>query len=311
MIRRLDCRVSCCTIAGLWLSVALTHAETIDLRPIADTFVVNPATPPVHSTMDGIQDADFGGAGSRGVAAAAAHVSTATPPDNKAHGYYRSLLRFDASSTEGDDILSATLQLYTTRDMNGAKSMFNPKAQSGYFTVSLLRLPETNEWVEGDGAPEAMSSKRVYDPTLGTTHNILDNLILPAASITELTTLYFDASLLGTDPNVNQKWYNYDLTCPALENALSMGGEFTLLLSPAHGDNTVSFNFQCRNQINSQGVAPTIWATGPHLLISAVPEPNTAILLGSALLGAVAIGIRRYRNTPGRSIVAVELYGKQ
>ena len=237
------------------------YADTVDLPPAADTFVVNPGSNPPLAKLIGEQDCDFGGAGSRAVASSAAFSGT-----NQAHGLFHSLLRFDASPTAGDVISNISLQLYTTRIMNGGLGEFNPAAESGYFDVSLMRLPSTSEWTQGYGAPETLTT-HITDPTLGTTNTILNNTILPSASVVDLKTLYFDASQLST--TAVQTWVTYDLTCPALQNALSTGGLFTLLLSPAAGDNTVSFNFSCRNQNITPGFPPTLWDNGPHLIVEA------------------------------------------
>ena len=163
--------------------------------------------------------------------------------------------------------------------MSGGKGVFNTAAQSGYFDVSLLRLPTGEEWTQGSGGPGITTP--VTDPTLGTTDTILNSTILPEASVTYLQTVYFDSSLFGSNP---QAWYNLNLTSPTFDSAISQGGLFTLLLSPTVGDQTVNFNFQAYNQTGSLP-----WVTsGPHLLVSAtVPEPSTISLL--ATLG-VAVG---------------------
>lgn len=280
----------------------MARGELVDLRPVSDTFVLNPGSNPPHNGMIGAQDCDFGGAGTRAVAAAAAHVSTAAAPNNQPHGYFRSLLRFDAAPTQGEQITSAVLQLFTTRDMNGGLSMFNPKAQSGYFKVSLMQLASGNEWTQGLGAPETMSTTHITNQMLGTTDNILNNTVLPLASIVDLKTFYFDASLLGTDPNVNQTWLSYDVNCPALQNALSAGGTFTLLLSAADKDNTVSFTFQCRVQRSALQLDPVLFSNGPHLLVTAVPEPGSAVVLISAAIGIVMFRVRQCRTRDGKEV---------
>ena len=141
---------SLCLIAVMDIA-AVGRAEVIDLRPTSDTFVVDPGSTPPHDKMIGIESCDFGGAGSRAVAAATAHVESATAPNNLPHGLFRSLLRFDASELAGATVASTTLSLYTTPTMAGGKDLFNPAAQSGDFALSLLLMPSRLEWTQGYG----------------------------------------------------------------------------------------------------------------------------------------------------------------
>ena len=147
--------------------------------------------------------------------------------------------------------------------------MFNTNAQSGYVDFSMLTLAPSNEWVQGYGAPENAGQRgsAIFDPTQGTTYDILHNTILPEPSVVDLKTLYFDATQLSSTA---QTWVTFDLTCPALQKAISSGEVFTLLLSPAAGDQTVNFNFQAYTQNNGPGVPPTIRSNGPQLLVTTV-----------------------------------------
>ena len=279
------CRVWQLVAASLFLSTAVVvpaRADQIDLRPVADTFVVNPTSPALNANLNGAQNFDFGGAGSRAVASSAAFSQTSGSAG--AHGQFRSLLRFDASSLAGDQISGGTLQIYATDNMTGGKQVFNTNAQSGYFDVSLLRLPSGEEWAQGIGSPGVTTV--VTSGTQGTTAVLLDGQILPEATITDLGDFYFDATQFGAN---NQLWYSFPLSSSAFDSQVSQGGLFTLLLSPAAGDQTVNFNFQCYNQ-NNGGGNYTIWPTGPQLVV-AVPEPSTASLLAPlfASLGGVVV----------------------
>ena len=245
------------------VSISSINAATIYMRPEADTFVVDPPANPPLAILAGEQDSDFGGAGSRAVASSSAFTTT-----NNAHGLFQSLLRFDGLATAGDAISDISLQLNVTQIMSGGMGVFNPSAQSGYVDFSMLTLAPSNEWVQGYGAPETAGQRGspLYDPTQGTTYDILHNTILPKASVVDLKTLYFDATQLST--TATQTWVTFDLTCPALQNALSLGESFTLLLSPAAGDRTVNFNFQAYTQNDGPGVPPTIRSNGPQLLVT-------------------------------------------
>ena len=206
-------------------------------------------------------------AGSRAVASSAAFSGTSGT--GGAHGLFQSLLRFDGSSLAGDTISDVSLQLSITLSMTGGKGVFNTSAQSGSVDFSMLTLAPANEWVQGYGAPENAGQRGspIFDPTQGTTYDILHNTILPEASVVDLKTLYFDATQLSSTA---QTWVTFDLTCPALQNALSSGERFSLLLSPAAGDQAVNFNFQAYTQNNGPGVPPTIRSNGPQLLVTTV-----------------------------------------
>lgn len=288
--------------AGLLLfavGAATARAGVVELRPVNDTFVVDPGTSPPHSKMLGIDECDFGGAGSRAVAAATAGVTGAAAPNNLPHGLFRSLLRFDASELAGATIAATTLKLYTTRVMTGGKDIFNPASLSGDFKLSLLALPAGLEWTQGYGGPETLTA-RITDPATGLTHNLLEDLLArPEASLVDVGTLHFDATLL--DPAAVQTWMNYSIDSGALDAALVSGGVFSLLLSPA--DDSVSFNFSCRVQNGYPGDPPTLWENGPVLEVLtsealAAPEP-TAFALFATAVTAVAFG--GYRRRKGSS----------
>ena len=96
MMRSLCFRVWPYVAASLFLSTAVVvpaSGDTIDLRPVADTFVVNPPSNPPSPNLNGAQNFDFGGAGSRAVASSAAFSGTSGT--GGAHGLFRSLLRFE------------------------------------------------------------------------------------------------------------------------------------------------------------------------------------------------------------------------
>ena len=293
-------RTNVAAVAVVWLStigIHTTQAETIDLRPTSDTFVVDPGDDHPHAKCLNEADCDFGGAGSRAVAAAAAYAEDATAPNNAPHGYFRSLLRFDASELAGVSIASTTLSLYTTPEMTGGKDIFNPKSTSGDFKISLLILPEELEWTQGYGTPGTLDTL-VTDPTTGLTHNLLEDLLAdPDASLVDVATLHFDADLL--DPDEVQTWMSYDFNSATLNEALASGETFSLLLSAA--DDSVSFNFSCRNQNNYPGDPSTLWDNGPILAVHTVPEPASCVLLAIALTVGIARTYRR-RRRPGAEL---------
>jgi hypothetical protein len=298
---RVVCRIRRCLAIGLiqlTVGAAAARAGVVELRPVSDTFVVNPGSNPPHAKMLGIEDCDFGGAGSRAVAAATAYVADATSPNNRPHGLFRSLLRFDASELAGATIAATTLRLYTTREMTGGKDIFNPKSISGDFRLSLLALPAEWEWTQGYGGPETLTTT-LTDSATGLTHDLLEALLArPEASLVDVGTLHFDATLL--DPAAVQTWMSYDVESEVLDAALASGGIFSLLLSPAN--DSVSFNFSCRTQNGYPGDPPTIWANGPILEVLtsealAAPEPTSFALFATAVTAVAFCGYRRRKGS--------------
>ena len=279
-------------VSLLIIGIPAARAELISLRPTGDTFVVDPGDDPPHAKSIHEADCDFGAAGSLAIAAATAHVEDATAPNNKPHGFFRSLLRFDASALAGTSIASTTLSLSTAPVMNGGKDIFNPKALSGDFKIQLLAVPAGSEWTQGYGGPETLDML-VTDPTAGLTHNLLEDLLaVPGVSLRDVATLHFDAELL--DPDAPQTWVNYSFYSETLNEALSSSDTFTLLLSPA--DEFVSFTFSSFVQNTYPGESPTLRAKGPILDVHTVPEPASVILLALAS----TIGFAQRRRHRGR-----------
>ena len=284
-------------LLSFWGTAA--NAGITGLYPINDTFVVDPGDNPPHAKMIGIEDCDFGGTGAREVAAATACDSSADSPNDQPHGYFRTLMRFDASELAGTTVTSTTLSLYVTRAI-GKKGMdiFNPSSMSGSFDISLLVLPEELDWSQGCGSPGSLTTY-ITDSSLGLTHNLLETLLSdPEVSLVDVDTLYFDASLL--DPAANQTWMDFEITSSVLNEVIESGENFTLLLSPA--DETISMRFTARNQIMTAGEPAAIWDNGPLLQIATVevPEPSASTLLVAALLTFGICGYRRrnhLRNT--------------
>ena len=143
----------------------------------------------------------------------------------------------------------------------------------------------------GIRAPETLTAY-ITDPTTGLSDVLLDDLLAnPAVSIQSLATLHFDAGLL--DPGGALTWMTYNVESEVLNAALTSGATFSLLLSPA--DDTVSFNFSCRNQNNYPGDPATIWTSGPILGVVTVPEPTSLALLLTCMATGLVLA-RRHRR---------------
>ena len=213
---------------------------------------------------------NYGGAGA---------VSIAAP--GLAQGEFQSLLQFNLASTKSSfdsqfgagqwHLLSISLQLTATSPNN---AIFNSSA-AGQFSLSWQ---QNDGWTEGTGTPQAPT-------TSGLTFSTISNFVSGADEL--LGTFSFAGGTSGTIS------YSLNLT-PSFSADVLAGNAVSLRGFAA--DSSVSYLADSR----SFGTA----AFRPVLNISAIPEPNPALL---GLLGLFLLRVfhprrtRIYDGTPARN----------
>ena len=239
-------------IAATLLFAGSAMASTVDLSCSADAFVYNPGENAGWTYASAATD---GGAGNNFGASGSLSVASATTTSQE--GEFISLLQFDFSESAGQTVSAITLTLqgviYGNSSANG---IFNNSGCTGDFDVSLL----TSDWIEGTGAPHAVS-------TNGITYNSLMDL-LSTDGADYLDTFYYDGET-GTYT------FTFDLTsgyCQDLLDAIYDGDTVSLMLGASSGSD-VAFNFGGKS-------------TNKAYVTMTVPEPTTMLLLaaGSLLL---------------------------
>lgn len=203
-------------------------------------------TPTADSLVAAAQPTNnYGGAGALSVAAS-----------GLPQGEFQSLLRFDTAAAIAQfdatygagnwTIDSVSLRLTATPPNN---PLFNPSA-AGQFRAHWM---QNDSWAEGTGTPSSPSASGITFATLPT---------FLSGSDEDLGTLNFPGGTTGT--------ISYLLSImPLFEADIESGGLIGIRLAPA--DATVSYLFNSR----SVGSAPN----RPALLITAIPEPTSAMLL--------------------------------
>ena len=248
----------------------ILYGSVIDLRPIDDTFVLNPGTGnAMHSTSS---DRNFGGSGSLCVAGADAYAySSEEGILDFPKGLFESVLKFDTSSLAGKQVSEVALKLYISNGNRSAKNIFNYLGHEGNFNVYLV-----NEyWENGYGTSNLISGD-------GLTYDSLHGNILTDSNSELLDTLYYDAVNGYGEP----QWYEFSLS---LENesflsAIEAGEEISLYLSPEDSD--MCFNFSAYIQQSSEPDMDTYRDNGAYLSVL-VPEPSILLMLAVSGFGCL------------------------
>lgn len=247
-------RVPTGLLIALCLPAAPVFAESISLRPVANTFVVDAGPALIGTDYEDANSINFGGSGSQSVASPAAFAYS---PDegisDEPKGEFTGLIKFDTAALEDVRILSARLTLNIINGNEKAFGLFNIRGSAGDFDVSMA----TNNWLQGYSSPD------VPEMDYGVTYNSLahlNGLYQPVP----IAAFYYDAAY---PHSVGAVWYSYEFdlagSAAPLEDALEDGDTITLMLSAAAGSG-VSFNYMGYIQ-NILDSAPTIRSTGPKL----------------------------------------------
>ncbi len=253
----------------------ISSASVIDLRPVDETFVLDPG---VASPFANAANHNYGGSGSRCVSAALASAYSfdeGIADDPK--GLFESILKFDCEPVSGMTVEELTLTLSISNGNRSAFGIFNSLGHSGTFGVYWM----TNDWETGSGTPSSDTTS-----TTGVTYNSLQN-IFSANTPQLLDTFYYDAA----NPYGSPEYYSFSfaLDDPSFLDAISDGSEISLLLAPE--DDEVCFNFTSYIQQNANPDKSVIREAGATLSV-VVPEPSSLTLL---TLASVAY-IRKRRN---------------
>jgi hypothetical protein len=252
-----------CLVATVWLGAnSPSQAASFTVTPAADAFVATGA----NGNLSGN---NYGGGGALVVAAA-----------GLPNGEFQTVMKFDLSGARDSfngqygvgqwAIESVTLQLTSSPHTN---PIYNNVA-AGLFGISLM---QNNGWVEGTGTASTPA-------TNGITYATLQSTFISNGADQALGTFRFPGGTSGANR------YSLDLS-PGLIGDIAAGNELSLRLFAA--DNSVSYLFSSR--------ATSAAADEPQLIVEAVPEPQTLVLVG--LAGAVA-AVGRWasqRMTPSRS----------
>lgn len=246
-------------IAQSFLSGSADAATTITLRPDSTTPTDGDAFV-TTGPSNNLTGNNYGSAGALGVTAALAK------------GAFSSVLRFDLSTlTIGFDtafgvgmwtIDSVSLELTTASPNN---PIFNSPNTAGNFSINWF---SNDVWTEGTGTPASSSTSGV----------VWSSIALLTSGSQSLGTFTYDAS--GTDQ------YNLNPSSGLLTDIYA-GSLASFWLIAA--DNQVSALFNSRNN--------GVMANRPGLIVtaSAVPEPDRAILLATALF---SLSMRRRKGIP-------------
>ncbi len=262
---------------SLLLSVAeVARCTSIELRPVAETFVLNPGS---GNSFSNAADHNYGGSGSRCVSAASASAySVSEGIDDEPKGEFDSILKFDTSAIAGMNVSELTLTLNISNGNRSAFDIFNYLGHSGDFGVYLM----TSDWEIGSGTPSSDATS-----TVGVTYNSLQD-ILADNEPTLLDTFYYDAANPYGSPELYS--FSLSLTNQDLIDVLYSGQELSLLLLPE--DDEVCFNFTSYVQHNADPSKNKYRDQGAILDV-VVPEPSVMCLL--TFSGLVMIRKNRVR----------------
>ena len=238
-------------------TVESANCSSIVIRPVAETFVLDPGS---GSPYDNAANHNYGGSGSRCVAAASARAYSAIEGiDHDPKGEFNSILKFDTSAVAGMDITGLSLTLNISNGNESAFDIFNYRGHSGEFGVYLI----TNDWGIGSGTPSSDTTS-----TTGVTYSSLQDILAVEEPVL-LDTFNYDAS----NPYGSPALYTFTLSLidQNLLDTLYGGQELSLLLMPE--DNEVCFNFTSYVQHNADSSKNKYRDAGAILEVT-VPEPS-------------------------------------
>ena len=259
--------------ALLFFAAGDLTGAVIDLRPVAETFVLSPGP---GSPYANAANHNYGGSGSRCVSSAfASAYSESEGIDDQAKGEFDSILKFDTSSVAGLDISSLSLTLNISNGNRSAFDIFNYIGHSGEFGVYWM----TNNWEVGSGTPSSDAASAT-----GVTYNSLQDILAVNEPIL-LDIFYYDAA----NPYGSPALYTFDLSLAnqTLLDAIYQGQELSLLLMPE--DDQVCFNFTSYVQHNADPTKNKIRDEGAILAVT-VPEPSILLMLS-------IVGAARFRKS--------------
>lgn len=255
-------------ILFIMLAAGNCHSEPYshELRPAADTFVLNPGPGNVRH-IDAAKY-NYGGAGSRSISSANAYAILEDGLTLAPKGEYISLLKFDFTELAGKYIDSITLSLYISNGNRAAYDIFNYAGNEGYFDVSWV----ANYWEQGTGAPHEIVTYP-YNSLNGVNFISLQEL-LDMYPPRLLETFYYTAE----NPYGQPEWFGYTFDFSngnynQLRMAVSQGQTVSFMLS-ASEDSDVCFNFSAYNQTWQDTI--NYRENGPKLIVNGnTGEPHT------------------------------------
>lgn len=255
------------SIFCLFLLCGLVSADVAvtEIRPVSDTFVLNPGTGNIYHTNAAIYN--YGGAGSRCVAAATAYAYLESGGtviiNDEPKGEFISLLRFDFSSFAGTVPDEMVLKLYISNGNQSAFNMFNYIGSAGNFDLSWI----TDDWIQGTGAPHETPSNSLN----GISYVGLQDLIYDEPPHW-IDVFYYTAE----NPYGSPQWFDYTFDFSNgyyadLLDMISQGKIITLLLSPSKNSD-VCFNFSAYVQLGEYGA--NLRPEGPKVSVTADDNAN-------------------------------------
>ncbi|MFI4913212.1 MAG: hypothetical protein ACIAQZ_16265 [Sedimentisphaeraceae bacterium JB056] len=251
-------RILSVLIAILIVMTTFVSAEVLTLRPVADTFVLEPGVALDDTIFADANDMNFGGSGSQSVASATSRAySPDESIDDDPKGEFVTLIQFDTKLLEDTKVLGMTLQLNIINGNEKAFGMFNVRGSAGMFDVYIV----SNDWKQGNGGPESDDTTGV-----GVTYNSLAELNTETSPVF-LESFYYDAAY---HHDIGAVWYDFDFTVSEtlFEQFvdLSEDGDVVTLMLIASEDSDVSFNYMGYIQ-NVDGSDPVYRYTGPKLVV--------------------------------------------
>ena len=271
----------------LLCSVVSAEVTVTEIRPIADTFVLDPGIGNTNHTSATIYN--YGGAGSRSVASATAYAYLESGGiviiNDEPKGKFISLLKLDFTSFAGTVPDELVLKLYISNGNQSAFNMFNYIGSAGNFDLSWV----SNNWIQGTGAPHETPSNSLN----GISYVGLQELLCDEPPHW-VDVFYYTAE----NPYGLPQWFEYtfDFTngyYADLLDMISRGQTVTFMLSPSR-DSSVCFNFSAYVQLSEYG--PNLRPEGPKVSVTTNDDPNDVPQIANCYTDVIVSGLS---NTGG------------